>query len=132
MNEALNTAGFSFMYASRNESLTDADKEDRRVAFLDQLDHLDAALSHSAGPFRLGTSFTGIDAIMIPTLERWRYQLPIQQGISILVNRPGLEKWFQAMEAHSPYYDRVAGDEYSWTATTSMFLRIFGGEDNPG
>ena len=36
------------------------------------------------------------------------------------------------MESYEPFSGRVAGDEYSWTATASMFLRYFGGgEDKP-
>ena len=41
-------------------------------------------------------------------------------------------KWFKAMDSYEPFSGRVAGDEYSWTATNSMFLRYFGGgEDKP-
>jgi len=69
---------------------------------------------------------------MVPTLERWRYQLPLTAGIDILENRPNIEKWFEGMDSFAPYSERVAGDKYSWTATNSMFLRYFGGgEDKP-
>mmetsp|Transcript_16041 Transcript_16041/g.19283 ORF Transcript_16041/g.19283 Transcript_16041/m.19283 type:complete len:465 (-) Transcript_16041:87-1481(-) len=132
MLDALNTAGFTYVYANRNASLTEADKEARRMEFFDELDKLDSALGKSNGPFRLGEDFTGLDAIMVPTLERWRYQLPLTAGIDILENRPNIEKWFEGMDSFAPYSERVAGDKYSWTATNSMFLRYFGGgEDKP-
>ena len=35
-------------------------------------------------------------------------------------------KWFEAMDSFPPYSNRVAGDEYSWVATSAMFARIFG------
>jgi len=132
MLDGLNTAGFQYVYGNRNASLTEEEKESRRLAFVDGLDKLDKALAESKGPFRLGEDFTGMDAIMVPTLERWRYQLPLTAGMDILENRPHLEKWFTSMESFSPYGERVAGDKYSWTATNSMFLRYFGGgEDKP-
>ena len=81
--------------------------------------------------FRLGKDFTAIDAIMIPTLERWRWQLPLTSNIDILEGRPALKQWFDAMDSYPPYRDRVMGDEYSWTATNSMFLRYFADEDDP-
>lgn len=107
---------------------------DRKAKFLSELDRLDAALleNTNGGGFRLGRDFTAVDAIMIPMLERWRYQLPITTNIDILEGRPGLAKWFEEMDSYEPYSSRVAGDEYSWTATNSMFLRYFGGgEDKP-
>jgi glutathione S-transferase len=132
LNDALNRAGFAYVYGGRNTSLTEEDLEERRLAFHEQLDKLDAALSASEGPFRLGASFCGLDCIMVPTLERWRFQLPITIGIDIVEDRPALQAWFDAMDAYAPYSGRVAGDQYSWTATTSMFLRYFGGgEDKP-
>mmetsp|Transcript_22455 Transcript_22455/g.48772 ORF Transcript_22455/g.48772 Transcript_22455/m.48772 type:complete len:339 (+) Transcript_22455:589-1605(+) len=139
MNEDLQTAGFAFVYGGTNDTLAEEDKLKRRNNFLAQLDRLDTALQKvqkdsggRGGAFRLGEEFTGADAIMVPTLERWRYQLPITVDVDILEGRPGLVKWFEAMDSFAPYADRVAGDEYSWTAATSMFLRYFGdGEDKP-
>ena len=135
MNDDLTQAGFRFIYAGRNDTLTDDDKLERRSEFLSELDRLDAALCEQqehSGSFSLGKDFTAADAIMIPTLERWRYQLPITSDVDILESRPGLSNWFKAVDAYEPYSNRVAGDAYSWTATNSMFLRYFaGGEDNP-
>ena len=136
MNEDLSTAGFQFVYAGRNDTLTDEDKLERKTKFLAQLDRLDAELAEEQRKegvpcFRLGKEFTAIDAIMIPTLERWRWQLPLTSDIDILEGRPGLKQWFDAMDSYPPYRDRVMGDEYSWTATNSMFLRYFADEDDP-
>lgn len=133
MNEDLQSAGLAFVYGGRNASLTEEDKMERRTKFLDELDRLDAALQEQGErSFRLGKEFTAIDAIMIPTLERWRYQLPITTDINILEGRPGLVSWFKTMDAYEPYAGRVRGDQYSWVATNSMFLRYFGGgEDKP-
>jgi len=131
MNDDLTAAGFAFAYGNRNGTLSDEEKEERRVKFMSELDRLDGALL-SGGPFRLGDTFTGVDAIIAPTLERWRYQLPITADVDILDGRAGIAKWFEAMESFGPYADRAMGDEYSWTATNSMFLRFFGGgEDRP-
>lgn len=150
MNDDLTSAGFRFIYAGRNDTLSEVDESERRDAFLSELDRLDAALkvqqqqqqqlettsaSSDGGDrmhFRLGADFTAADAIMIPALERWRIQLPLAVDVDILEGRPALTKWFEAVDSYAPYSERVMGDEYSWTATNSMFLRIFGGgEDEP-
>ena len=138
MNEDLTKAGFEFVYAGRNDTLTDEDKLKRKAKFVSELDRLDAALEEQQRQvdggrcFRLGEDFTAVDAIMIPTLERWRYQLPLTADIDILEGREGLKQWFAAMDSYEPYNGRVRGDEYSWVATNSMFLRYFGGgEDKP-
>ena len=128
MMDQMSSAGFAYIYSSRNESLTESDREELRVKFVQELDKLDDALS-KAGPFRLGGEFSGMDALMVPMLERWRYQLPITAGMDILENRPHIQAWFEAMDKFEPYSNRVAGDAYSWTATNAMFLRYFGGGD---
>eukprot|EP00545_Synedropsis_sp_CCMP1620_P002887 CAMPEP_0119008036 /NCGR_PEP_ID=MMETSP1176-20130426/3419_1 /TAXON_ID=265551 /ORGANISM="Synedropsis recta cf, Strain CCMP1620" /LENGTH=494 /DNA_ID=CAMNT_0006960293 /DNA_START=55 /DNA_END=1539 /DNA_ORIENTATION=+ len=135
LNGNLQTAGFRFIAAVRNATLEPDLLETRREEFVTQLDELDAALllASNDGPFCLGAQFSGLDCIMIPTLERWRHQLPLTcDGFDILENRPALAAWFDAMDAYAPYSHRVAGDAYSWTAATSTFLRYFGGgEDKP-
>ena len=125
--------GFRFAYGNRNGTATQAELEGIRSGFEAVLDELDEALgAQTGGNFRLGADFSGIDAIMVPTLERWRYQLPLTEAFDILEGRPHLREWFEAMDAFPAYSGRVAGDEYSWTATASMFLRYFGGgEDKP-
>jgi len=119
-------AGFSYVFGGRNTSVTDDELLIRRGQFLSKLDELDSSLAaHPPGSFRLGESFTAIDAILIPTLERWRYQLPLTHSISLTEDRPNIAEWFRTMDSFSPYADRVAGDEYSWTAVTSTFQRFF-------
>ncbi|KAL7545985.1 hypothetical protein ACHAWF_009332 [Thalassiosira exigua] len=141
MNNDMNVAGFNFIYAGRNNTLTEEDKKNRKIEFLAELDRLEEALARQqkqsstraddggGGCFRLGV-FSAVDSLMIPTLERWRYQLPLTVELDILEGRPALSKWFEAMDSYEPYANRVAGDEYSWTAANSMFLRYFGGGDD--
>ena len=141
LQDRLQAAGFKFSYGNRNGTLTDDELQQNRNDFESVLDELNVALGEQqsktstskGGSFRLGAEFSGVDAIMIPTLERWRYQLPLTEHLDLLENRIHLRNWFDHLE-HSfpPYGDRVAGDEYSWTATASTFLRYFGGgEDKP-
>jgi len=127
LQSEVSSAGFAFAFAFRNETLSDADKLGRREIFDEALNKLDAALASAGGPFRLGSNFSGIDVIMIPTMERWRYQLPITVMYDILEGRPFIQKWFNAMDDFAPYSRRIAGDEYSWTAAAAQFLRYFGG-----
>jgi len=138
LQNRLQAAGFAFAYGNRNGTLTDAELQQNRDGFDAVLDELDAALAEQAAAlgtdtcFRLGAEFSGLDAIMVPTLERWRYQLPITNDVDILARRSHLKNWFDTMDAYEAYGGRVAGDEYSWTATASMFFRYFGGgEDQP-
>eukprot|EP00531_Pseudo-nitzschia_arenysensis_P004020 CAMPEP_0116131766 /NCGR_PEP_ID=MMETSP0329-20121206/9185_1 /TAXON_ID=697910 /ORGANISM="Pseudo-nitzschia arenysensis, Strain B593" /LENGTH=492 /DNA_ID=CAMNT_0003626227 /DNA_START=297 /DNA_END=1775 /DNA_ORIENTATION=- len=138
MQNRVQIAGVKFAYGNRNDTMTEAEKEEIRSNFESALDELDAALGEQAEAsgtekcFRLGTEFTGVDAMMIPTLERWRYQLPLSANLDILENRNNIKNWFDAMDSYEAYTERVAGDEYSWTAAASMFLRYFGGgEDKP-
>jgi len=92
---------------------------------------MEDALVASGGPFRLGEEFTGVDAELVPTLERWRWQMPLSKGFDILEGRPAMQRWFDAMDEFTPYSERVAGDAYSWTCTAAMFARYFNKEDNP-
>jgi len=141
MQNRLQSAGFKYLYGGRNETTTDDERQTLKNDFESVLDELDTALKDqllgddsgdAVGCFRLGKEFSGVDAMMIPTLERWRYQLPINENLDILHNRIHLQKWFDHLDSFPPYADRVAGDQYSWTAVTSTFLRYFGGgEDKP-
>ena len=130
MNTELTTAGIGYVYAGRNASLTENDIEERRVKFMKELDRLDAALAESTGGFRLGKDVTAIDCMMIPTLERWRHQLPITNEIDILEGRPNIKSWFETMDTFEPYCHRVMGDKYSWVAVSSTFLRYFSGDES--
>jgi glutathione S-transferase len=130
MNQEVTSAGFKFAFG--NMTVTDEVKAERQENFTVALNNLDAAMKDQ-GPFRLGAEFTGIDAMMIPNLERLRFQLPITKEFDVLKGRPNLERWFDAMDSFGPYSDHVAGDRYSWTAAASNFARIFGGgKDSPG
>ena len=77
MNEDLTLAGFGFIYAGRNGTLSEEDKLERREKFLSELDRLDSALEKQhqtdGGAFALG-SFSAVDAMMIPTLGGSSYQ----------------------------------------------------------
>jgi len=135
--EELVTAGFYYIFGGRNASLTEEDVADRRTAFLDKLDTLDSSINAQTTTtttepsFRLGNEFTAVDAVLIPVLERWRFQLPLTHSIDILHNRPHLQKWFDTVDSYAPYADRVAGDEYSWTSVTSVFQRYFADTEDP-
>uniref|UniRef100_A0A7S2XX44 GST N-terminal domain-containing protein n=1 Tax=Fibrocapsa japonica TaxID=94617 RepID=A0A7S2XX44_9STRA len=130
--EILNTMssdGFKFVY--QNSSLSNADKIERKMAFNTALDNVDSLMKKYPGSFILGKEFTGLDAIAVPMLERWRHQLPLSNELDILAGRDGISAWFDAMDSFAPYKERVAGDKYSWSAVTSFFLKIFGSGSDP-
>ena len=118
-----NTVGFAFLgYARTNDDEISPEEKalilhEKRQEFLKALDELNDSILETDGPFRLGSEFTGVDAEMVPTLERWRYQLPLSHEIDILEGRKGIQRWFEAMDNYKPYSERVMGDRYSWTAT---------------
>ena len=61
-------------------------------------------------------------------LERYGVQLPLMAGISLrgghLYKRwPNISRWYNAMESVPEYVARVQGDDYSWTAVVSTFMR---------
>jgi glutathione S-transferase len=75
---SLASAGFKYTYngSRNNQTLNDFERQQLKQNLLDELDRLDAVLAKSeGGPFLLGANFTAVDACLIPTLERWRYQL---------------------------------------------------------
>jgi len=130
--EAVLSTAFSFVYSSRNATLTAQDRSDRRTKFYAALDTLDGFLAGEGnGPFLNGASITAADIALLPMLERYRYQLPflVPGEEPLLVNagqpRLGLQAWFDALDSAPSFARRVGGDEYSWTATTSSFLRLF-------
>lgn len=121
------TAGMQFQYAARNTTLTAEDKVARQRTFVRALDELDATLAlNDDGPFFMHR-VTAVDCQLIPTVERWRYQLPLTHGdVDIFDGRPHLRRWLEeGMDRLPAYANRVAGDAYSWTAVTSVFLKIF-------
>lgn len=123
--EKLTTAGFRYSYNMRNETLTDEEKAQHRKDFEEQLDKLDDFIGTNSGsPFFLD-DISALDVEAVPSLERWRYQLPLVKGMDITEGRSNLKKWFDAMDEYEPYIQRVAGDQYSWTAVASKFLQFF-------
>eukprot|EP00550_Attheya_septentrionalis_P003176 CAMPEP_0198286150 /NCGR_PEP_ID=MMETSP1449-20131203/5290_1 /TAXON_ID=420275 /ORGANISM="Attheya septentrionalis, Strain CCMP2084" /LENGTH=492 /DNA_ID=CAMNT_0043983795 /DNA_START=15 /DNA_END=1493 /DNA_ORIENTATION=+ len=128
---SLTGAGVKFTYGARNATRTAQEMAELKNAFEEELDVMDQALAAHGGPFRLGPDFTGVDAEIIPSMERWRYQLPITHDMDILNGRPNMQRWFDALDAFEPYSNRVSGDAYSWAAVSSTFLKIFGGEETP-
>ena len=130
--EAVLSSGFAYSFGARNASLADSDKSERRAAFEDALDSLEAMVAVSGGPFLTGTECRGADLMLIPMMERYRFQLPIlasklplRAPLYDAAARPGLAKWFDAMDSMEAYQRRCAGDAYSWTAVTSTFMRLF-------
>ncbi len=127
-------AGVRFLYGARNETVTEQDKAQRKLAFRRSLSELDAFLGRKPkGPFCLGASVSGVDIEIAPTMERWRYQLPITSNISIYDESefPNIVQWFGAMDQLPAYYQRVSGDAYSWTVAASTFLRLFSSGPKP-
>ena len=134
MNDDLVKAGIMYAFAARNASLTEDDIQCLKSEFEFELDRLDYVLGEvnkgksvddGESCFRLGDTFTGVDAMMIPSLERWKYQLPVTNDVDIMKGRNNIKLWFDTMDNYKPYADRVSGDEYSWTAAASTFLRLF-------
>jgi len=126
--ERLSMAGVRF---SNTKNTTVAEQEERKVIFIEALDELENELVASGGPFRLGNDFTGVDAELVPLLERWRWQFPVSKEYDITEGRPSIQKWFDAMDNFAPFSERVSGDQYSWVATASMFARFFGDAADP-
>mmetsp|Transcript_8150 Transcript_8150/g.10212 ORF Transcript_8150/g.10212 Transcript_8150/m.10212 type:complete len:393 (+) Transcript_8150:118-1296(+) len=130
---AVQSAGFGMLYGG-NATTTAAETEEKRLALEAALDAMDDHLSKvtDGGPFLLGGELSGVDIEVIPTLERFRYQFPLLKNVTISSSslRPNLQRWFEAIDASPAYASRVAGDEYSWTAVASTFLRIFGSRGN--
>jgi hypothetical protein len=130
----LQAAGVKLVDGGRNQTLTDEER------WLDRPNERQRPERSGRRPRReerrrrpkgQGT-LSGIDSLMLPTLERWRYQLPLTVNVDILDGWEKIRKWFGAMESFRPYWDFAAGDMYSWTALSSTFLRYVGrGEEKP-
>jgi len=128
----LTSTGFAFIYNSRNETLTMGEKKMQKLQFEENLDALEKFLGlHNGSPFFLN-EISGLDVEAVPTLERWRYQVHLTKNMDMMEGRPNLQKWFEAMDKYEAYIERVSGDEYSWAAVASTFLKVFGtGKDGP-
>lgn len=115
-------ASFGFVY---NANATEAPAKGAKFAAA--LDALDAALASSGGPFVRGAELSAADLALAPTLERFSLQLKVlkPEFPALDAGRPAIQRWNRAVDAEPAYTRRVKGDDYSWTAVTSSFLRIF-------
>jgi len=102
-------------------------EKEKEEMFLNAMKEVDEILSRKGGPFFLGKNFSAVDAMYVPFLERYAVQVPLLKSLKVCDNSdwPNIKNWFQAMD-NVPGYQRVKGDEYSWTAVTSMFMKMFG------
>ena len=127
--ETLLSSSFKYSYSARNASLSLEEKAERKAGFEAQLSAIDTALTSHGGPFMTGKKPAVADLMIIPMLERYRYQLPLLAGKDSPKvyggDYPALTSWFDAMDELPAYMNRCAGDAYSWTAVTSTFLRLF-------
>jgi hypothetical protein len=128
---SLSAAGFRYASSVRNQSLTDADRQERRAAFEERLDHLETCIGQGGGPFLCGAQLGLVDAMYAPFLERWAIQLPLTSEFHLRPARgssprwPKLKAWFGAMASVPAYGSRVSGDAYSWSAAVATFQRMF-------
>lgn len=128
--EALLASSFKFTYGTRNASLSAEDKAQRRADFERDLAAFDARVTSHGGPFACGDSLSAPDLMLVPMMERYRFQLALMAGPTTPAiygnpKLPGVTRWFDALDEVPAYRRRVAGDAYSWTAVTSTFLRLF-------
>lgn len=125
-NDAVMSAGFRFAYGMRDPALTDDDKTERRAKFMEAMSNLDKQLE-AGGPFIVGDRMTAADICLIPMMERFRHQLPLQVGATVYDdNWPSVKRWFDAMDSVPAYSENVAGDDVSWALVTSTILKVFG------
>ena len=100
------TAGVQLLYGGRNGTVTEEERAQKKEAFVAALRELDAFLGtqHKEGPFCLGETVTGVDIEMIPTMERWRYQLPITANLNLYDadQFPNIVRWFDALDQYEP------------------------------
>lgn len=75
--------GVRLSYPSANA--TAKDRSLAKLAFLTQLDELDALVAAAGGPFLSGASFTLADAMYAPMLERWAVQVRMSQRLTVLL-----------------------------------------------
>lgn len=115
-------ASASFVYGRDDEG-----SEGKKANFFSALDKLDRLLSASPSGLMSCTDTIGqADVMMVPFLERYRYQLPYQTGVSIVGGQwPNIDRWCEAMDSVPEYVNRVKGDEYSWVAVVSTFMKMF-------
>ena len=132
LTQSVQMAGFRFSY--RNSSAPREEQEATKETFERALANLDAFLSEHNGPFMNGDQLSAIDMMVVPSLERFRFQLPYTRSFDVLDEDkyPSLKKWFSAMDSLPSYKNRVRGDEMSWVTTTSVFARLFSPKKEDG
>lgn len=126
------TAGVQLLYGGRNATAEETMM--KRDNLTQALQALDTYLATTDGPFLLGSQLSGVDLEMVPTMERWRYQLPLTANMTVYSADafPNIVEWYNGLQQVPAYTNRVAGDAYSWTATASTFLRFFGSHSEGG
>jgi hypothetical protein len=120
LHDKLQPAGLQFAYRGLNKTTTEEENwKDMKISinlWMNWIQHYQQQKQDGDG-FRLGKDFTGIGAVMIPALERWRYQPLIMENFDTLKDLKHLQYWFDTINSFEPRASRVAGDKYSWTGT---------------
>ena len=131
--EKVKAKGTAYAGFPPSTSIKDEDTAKQKKEFESVLDELDAFIAANGGPFILGSKVSGVDCLITSWFERWYYQLPITLGVNIMEGRPNLLKWFrEGMGTLDAYVNRVAGDQYSWTAVLHFLLTQFGEKNKEG
>jgi glutathione S-transferase len=117
--------------AYRSGNMTEDEVQRQRQVLIAAVDKLDSHLE-TQGPFLAGKEVSAADCTAVPMLERFEFQLPFSAAALELHDAerwPALARWYDAMRAQPAYQDRVAGDEYSWTAVAPVLMRLFGSQN---
>jgi len=119
--EDAETNGFlGTAYRFLRERTTDANElASLQAAFEAKLDELEQTLAKYPGPYFVST-FSLVDIIYSPHLDRWAANLPVYRGYHIKGNArfPRLNAWFEAINQR-PAYHRVKSDNI----TNNLLLR---------
>lgn len=110
------------------------DERDELSAKLDdELNKVESLLSrrNDSVKFLVGDDLSAADAVLVFSLERLRYELPVTMGIHPLEGRPNLRAWLDGMDSYAPYAMRVAGDQYSKIARSPWHVDRFAAEVDP-
>lgn len=114
------TTGYKFLLAKTNNA---DELQDLQTAFEAKLNALEQALSQYSGSYFV-SSFSLVDIIYSPHLDRLAATLPVFQGYQIKGNEhfPLLNTWFEAINQR-PAYHRVNSDS---TTNNLLMRRRFG------
>lgn len=96
-----------------------------QAAFEAKLDELEQTLGKYPGPYFLST-FSLVDIMYSPHLDRWAANLPVYRGYHIKGNPryPRINAWFEALKQR-PAYHRVKSDD---TTNYLLLRRRWGGQ----